>query len=236
MSRMVDYMISYASGRDDVWAQMSSPQKIRWGFLFNGFGVNAIPTLEFDKYYPQCKLYALLDIQIDHAMMVANYNKETRLKRTVFGMVYSHAVTLMESFIGDSLIALVAFHPHIVQGLAAHYDEINKNGKMTLTQIIALPDGVKGQIINFLQNDTFHNPDTIMKIFHRALGNFGKGIDTTQLRPIIMRRHDIIHRNGTSPSGEKFILELDALEADIETIRNFAADLLNRMNTAIINT
>jgi hypothetical protein len=235
MSRMVDYMISLANGRDEVWEEMSETQRERWHFIFDGLGINETPTVEFDKNFPHCKLYTLLDLQVDQAMMVAHYNKETRLKRTVFGMVYSHAVTLLESFIGDSLIALANQHPQVLQGLAAYYDEINKSGKMTLTEIISLPNGIKGKIIYLLQNDTFHNPDTIIKIFHKAIGDFGKGINTTKLRPIISRRHDIIHRNGMTTSGEKLTLELEMVDTDIKIIREFSADLLSRMNSAIIH-
>lgn len=235
MSRIVDYMISLASRRDDVWDKMSDIQREKWAFLFDYFNTDTAPTVEFDNHFSQCKLYTLLDIQIDQAMMVAHHNKETRLKRTVYGMVCSHSVTLLQSFIGDSLIVLAKCHSQILQGLATRYDEVNKHTKMTLSEIIKFPNGAKGKIITLLQNDTFHNPDTIIKIFHEAIGEFGKGIDTTQLRPIISRRHDIIHRNGMSPTGEKIVLELEMLEADIKTIREFAGDLLNRMNSAIAN-
>ena len=234
MSRMVDYMISLANGRDDVWDKMSDSQRERWAFLFGDFATDTAPTIEFDEHFPQCKLYTLLEIQTNQAMMVAHHNKETRLKRTVYAMVYSHSVTLLESFIGDSLIALVKCHPQILQGLATHYDEV-KNTKMTFAQIINLPDGIKGKIISLLQNDTFHNLGTIDNIFQKAFGVFGKGIDTNSLGPIISRRHDIVHRNGMSPTGERLMLELDFLETDIKTIMKFAGDLLNRMNSAVTN-
>lgn len=233
MSRMADYMISLANGRDEVWDSMSVTQKQRWMFLFADYGVVCEPSAEFGDHFPQCKLYSLLNIQLDQAVMVARYNKDTRLKRTVYGMVYSHAVTLLETFIGDSLIALAGFHSTVLLGVAQYYDEINKNGKMTISEVMALPNGIKGKVISLLQNDTFHNPDTIVKMFHKAFGEYGKGIDTSQVRPIIARRHDIIHRNGVSSSGERLTLELEMLEEDIKVIRGFSADLLAKINSAI---
>lgn len=235
MSRTVDYMIALANGRDDVWNKMSETQREKWAFLFDDFDTDEPPTVDFDNHFPQCKLYALLDIQIDQAMMVAHHNKETRLKRSVYGMVYSHSVTLLESFIGDSLIALAKCHSQVLQGLAKYYDEGNKYTRMTLSELITYPNGAKDKIIALLQNDTFHNPNTIMNMFQKSIGEYGKNIDTTQLRPIISRRHDIVHRNGVSLTGERLMLELEILEADIKVIREFAGDLLSRMNSAVIN-
>ncbi len=202
-------------------------------FLFTDYGVVCEPSAEFGDHFPQCKLYSILNIQLDQAVMVARYNKDTRLKRTVYGMVYSHAVTLLETFIGNSLIALAGFHLTVLLGVAQYYDEINKNGIMTMSEVMALPNGMKGKITSLLQNDTFHNPDTIVKMFHKAFGEYGKGIDTSQVQPIIARRHDIIHRNGVSSSGERLMLELEILEEDIKVIRGFSADLLAKINSAI---
>lgn len=235
MSRISEFLILITQGRDTTWSQMSPSDKKRLSFLFNGTGILSIPTDAFASYFPQNKLHALLEIKLENALAVAYHNSKLNFKRTVFEMVYSHSVTLLESFISDSLIALATSHTKLLHGVATYYDEANRNSKLSLTEICNLPNGIKGRIIHTLQNDTFHNPDTILNIFYKTLGDFGKGIDTSRLRPIISRRHDIIHRNGSSTTGENLILELDMLEADIKAIREFAVDLRNRMDSAIIN-
>jgi hypothetical protein len=233
MSRMKDYLFLLCRERDNVLDRLSDERMADRPEIFNGVGQQTPPSEEFDESFPQCGLYVLFTVQLQNVMEVAHFNNTHDFKRIVYSMVYSHAVTLLESFISQSLTALAERYDELLIGLASHYDA-KKREKMTLMDVVVHPGGIKGKIKKNLSDDLFHNPETIRTIFFDMFGEDGKGVDIGKLAPIIKRRHDIVHRNGTSVNGSVLRIELDMLNSDIKHIQELALDLNERITNAVL--
>ncbi len=233
MSRMKEYFFLLCQERDKALGKLPDALIETWPELFQGYGRLKPPSEVFDERFPHCSLYALFKMQLQEILQVAYFNKTHQFKRVVYGMAYSHAVTLLESFISQSLIALALKYDVLLPGLAVHYDR-KKKEKMSLKDVISLPDGIRGRLKQCLTEDVFHNPDTIRSIFEDMFGEEGKGVAIGSLKPIISRRHDIVHRNGSATNGDVLHVGLDVLEADNKLINEFALDLKDRMTNAIV--
>ncbi len=94
--------------------------------------------------------------------------------------------------------------------------------------------GLKGLVIEGLSKDVFHNLKTVKNVFGLMFDDAGKGIDIGPLEVVIERRHDIVHRNGTSVTGETFMVEFDMLKRDVMLIIDFANDLKKRMTSSVL--
>ncbi|NWA45790.1 hypothetical protein HX889_49885 [Pseudomonas reactans] len=234
MSRMKDYLIILCNERDEALSSIADIENYSSRALFDGYGSLTPPSLEFDQCFPHCGYYALLLTQTDNIMEVARLNNDHNFKRVVYGMAYSHTVTLLESYISQSLVALARQHSCYVTRITQHYDPISTIKKDGWRKVLESEGGIKGLVVESLSKDVFHNLKTVKNVFGLMFEEVGKGIDIGPLENIIERRHDIVHRNGTSMTGETLTVQYDMLERDVILIKKFANVLKERMTSSVI--
>ena len=235
MSGMKDYLMALCEERDKALSSIGDGECDTHRALFSGFGSLTPPSTEFGQHFPHCGDYTLLLIQLDNVMTVARHNGDHNFKRIVWSMAYSHAVTLLESFISQSLVALAKQYSIFVTRIAQHYDPIATIKKEGWKKILESPDGIPGFVIDGLANDVFHNLKTVKNLFGLMFEDIGRGIDIGPVEPVINRRHDIVHRNGTSMTGEIVQIEFDQLDHAVALIKTFANDLKERMTAGVVS-
>lgn len=234
MSGMKEYLMDLCEERDKVLSTIGDGECDSYSELFFGYGSLTPPSAEFGQHFPHCGDYILLLIQLDNVMTVARHNGDHNFKRIVWTMAYSHAVTLLESFISQSLVALAKQYNIFVTRITQHYDPIITIKKEGWRKVLESPDGIPGLVIDGLANDVFHNLKTVKNLFGLMFDDIGKGIDIGSLEPVINRRHDIVHRNGTSMTGEIVKIEFSQLDHDVALIKTFANDLKERMTAGVV--
>lgn len=234
MSGMKEYLMDLCEERDKVLSTIGDGECDSYSELFFGYGSLTPPSAEFAKYFPHCGDYILLIIQLDNVMTVARHNGDHNFKRIVWSMAYSHAVTLLEAFISQSLVALAKQYNIFVTRITQHYDPITTIKKEGWRKVLESPGGIPGLVIDGLANDVFHNLKTVKNLFGLMFDDAGKGIDISPLEPVINRRHDIVHRNGASMTGEIVNIEFSQLDQDVALIKAFANDLKERMTAGVV--
>ncbi|MEC4238528.1 hypothetical protein [Pseudomonas sp. DSV-1] len=232
MSRMGEFLLSVCDERDEILVLIEERKDID-PRIFCGYGSNTAPSEEFNSFYPHAYGYALFLVELNNALEVAYANTGRRHKRLACAMAYSHAVTLLEAFIAESLISLVQRHKSFIGGLAKYYDA--SVPKMTLSQAWSLSNGVEGRLTELLRSDVFHNPEKIKKIFSAMFEGGENELSVANMLPIIERRHDIVHRNSVSLFGETIVVDLQMLECDLKEIKQFAGELKRRMTRGVNN-
>ncbi|TBU75830.1 hypothetical protein DNK06_17870 [Pseudomonas daroniae] len=152
---------------------------------------------------------------------------------TVNKMVYVHAVTLLETFIGTTVRTLVVSTPQFMASMVANVDELNGKQKYTLKQIAQHPKGVSGVILSVLSNLTFHNPATIRNVLHAMIGKRAEGLDLGPFSSICETRHDIVHRNGKTIDDETIPLEAKEVQHSLSQISRLAQEIRDRIHEAL---
>ncbi len=122
MSRIKDHLIGLCNERDEALCALDGLEFDNSSALFYGYGTLIPPSLEFDHTFPHCGYYALLLTQLENIMDVARLNGGHNFKRVVYGMAYSHSVTLLESYISQSLVALATQYSNFATRITQHYD------------------------------------------------------------------------------------------------------------------
>lgn len=152
---------------------------------------------------------------------------------TIQKMAFVHAVTLMEAMIGDMIKALAIKHSHIMKKLSLCVEDSSAKKKFSIREILEQPGGVDGIVLEIFAKVTFHNLDSLKRILEGIFPETMRGLDYAQVRPVIERRHDFVHRNGKNTKGENVIMTSEILKNDMNVIHYFASQVYVRINDAM---
>lgn len=145
-------------------------------------------------------------------------------------MAYAYAVTLLESFLGDTLKSLVSENESFFKNAISNVDELRK-ARYSLEDLASGEVSAKGLAIKKLSDILYHNIPKTIKAYEAALG-ISINIDLTRIVEIVGIRHDIAHRNGITKDGESIeISDLD-MEQLFIVITTFAEQLHQEITAA----
>lgn len=119
---------------------------------------------------------------------------------TICKMVYVHSVTLLESFLSDTLKSLIVKEPQYFKNAIKNINEI-KNEKFSLVEIDSLNGCTTSLLLKKLSGIMYHNIPKMQVIYSKVLDK-RLNIDISRVVEIVNIRHDIVHRNGTNTEGE----------------------------------
>ncbi|HGS4726174.1 TPA: hypothetical protein ACMDQ7_003419 [Vibrio cholerae] len=156
-------------------------------------------------------------------MQVAVFHEETFYK-----MSYAHAVTLMESFLADTVRSLILTDETYFMN-AIHKVETLKESKYTLVEIAKQPDGAKGFAIAELSKIMYHNIPKVREILKAILGK-KITVDISNVCRITELRHDIVHRDGKTTDGTLIKVDKDIALETINLIEQFVENVASEVS------
>jgi hypothetical protein len=138
-------------------------------------------------------------------------------------MVFSHQVTALEAYLGDTLINEVMGDADALQRLIVEANEL-KDAKFTLAQIASSPDLVQSTVRAYLRNILYHNLDKVDTLYDIAL-EF-RILKLVKNKPSLFKavglRHDCVHRNGFDKDGKELKVFTKAFVQSVaDQIRDF---------------
>jgi len=122
-------------------------------------------------------------------------------------MVFSHQVTAMEAYLGDTLTNEVIRDPDALQRLIQMADGL-KDRKFSLLEIAGSQDLVLREVVSYLRAQIYHNLKKVDVLYNIALEvrPLMLAKDRSNLLKAIKLRHDCVHRNGVDKDGNKLNL------------------------------
>ncbi|OZS42293.1 hypothetical protein [Photobacterium sanguinicancri] len=199
------------------WAYMQASQEEPVEF-FDWYVSHSYSDIQRTFHFQIHKLRDLMDMQ------VAVFHEETFYK-----MSYAHAVTLMESFLADTVRSLIlADNKYFIN--AINKVEALKECKFTISEIAKQKDGAQGFAITELSKIMYHNIPKVREILKAILGK-SLSIDISNVCRITSLRHDIVHRDGKTTDGK--LIKVDR-EITMEAIGHIEA-FVNNVSEEIHN-
>jgi hypothetical protein len=117
-------------------------------------------------------------------------------------LIFSHQVTALEAYLGDTLMNVVASDADAMQRLIDGDDDLSKQ-KFTLAEIRKEPGLVERKVREHLRTILYHNLAKVDALYGIALGI--RILSLTDKKPdlfrAVMLRHDCVHRNGFDKEG-----------------------------------
>jgi hypothetical protein len=117
-------------------------------------------------------------------------------------LVFSHQVTALEAYLGDTLKNEVFRDLNALQRLVDQDDDLKKE-KFTLAEISKDPRLIEKKVREHLRGIMYHNLARVDVLYRIALGVkiLDLATDKKSLFAAVMLRHDCVHRNGADKDG-----------------------------------
>jgi glutaredoxin len=149
-------------------------------------------------------------------------------------LLYANVVTLMETFLSDAITNIVINDKALTERLVETTPRFIE-AKFSLSSIYAHYKKMDKEVAEYLQNDVlYHSIWTVEKLYRNVLGiHFPQ--DLTSLNKIIMKRHDIVHRNGKTVEGKTIIITTEEVKSAIATISEFVSFVEKQLPQKIRN-
>lgn len=142
-------------------------------------------------------------------------------------MVFSHQVTALEAYLGDTLINAVMGDATAMQRLIEQDDDLAKE-KFTLVEISKEPALVKRKVQEHLRSILYHNLAKVDALYNIALGIriLNEAKDRASLFKAVTLRHDCVHRNGFDKDGNELqVFTKEFVQHTADMIRHFVESI-----------
>jgi hypothetical protein len=176
---------------------------------------------EYEWHHSQSHsdFYISFNRSINDLKNILTSHLEPTVSYTVYKMVYVHAVTAMETYLGDSLKSTVLGNQKYIANAAKNLNELTQR-KFKLEDFVLEKDFVAKIVLEQLCKYLYHDVARVMTIYKATL-EFDYSYDLSELIKITTARHDLVHRNGKDNNGKAVELDLGILNRAIEDIEAF---------------
>jgi hypothetical protein len=182
--------------------------------------------------YPQDAFYVnIMDSLVDLQLLLDKCPYEN-LKETFCKMIFVHAITLMETYLGDTIISAIKEKESFLERAIQNCQEL-KDKKLSLHQIFKNSDIVQNTVFNEISKVIFHNLSKVIQIY-KAIFDITLPHPEALLK-LIATRHDIVHRNGKNKAGEKININKERVIELFKEIESFISDVDSKVQEKLQN-
>jgi len=102
--------------------------------------------------------------------------------------------------------------------------------KLLYADIFKAYDEIEKEITGYLWNISWHNLEKVMPLYQRTLGIDFPGKETRdKIFVAILKRHDIIHRNGKTEEGEEHLITRTDVQELIKSAETLARHIARQL-------
>lgn len=148
-------------------------------------------------------------------------------ENTLAKMAYTHSVTLLESYLGDTLKSIVVSSEYHLSNAMQNITEVSQ-AKYSLHELSRAKSDLRALTLLKIAEILFHNIPKVMKTFEAVLGRKLQ-VNLSNVIKITSIRHDIAHRNGRKKDGTELHITVKDLYLAINAIKKFAEDFQNEI-------
>jgi hypothetical protein len=166
-------------------------------------------------------------------MAESNLDNSTKMafmlhSNIVVKMSYAYAVTLLESFLSDTLKAIITENSSFLQNAIRNVEEVSK-AKYSIVQLSETDLNICSLAIKHTAEILFHNIPKVRKVYEQVLG-VKLNLDISKVSKITALRHDIVHRNGYTIKNKPINISAQDLYQAIGDIKEFTYSLQKSIN------
>lgn len=244
MGSTKEWMMELEDGRMIQWMRenYNIPEETEIDEDYPGFeGMAAVYQHELDKEeyeahmkwfeeHPFLETYSVFTENLKSLKVMVSQRTNPFDDTTIHRMAYAHAVTLFEAMVGDVIKTALLSFPHLMTRFIGKLAE-DKSLKFTVKEIAEL--GINGIVMNIINAQTFHNPLTVKNYVNLVTGKVLPDTHMAKTKKVIEMRHDFVHRNGKTVTGEYHNVDTALVIGSIEVIEKFADDVFETLSKAM---
>lgn len=152
-------------------------------------------------------------------------------RRLIERLAYGYAVTALEVFLGDALQNTIEHSATAQLALAKALKDLPA---ISVSAVLANPSAGLDALRQYLQSLIYHNLSKIHGICAQAFGVrvLTGGDRDARLLKAVNKRHDLVHRNGKTKSGDLVAIDQGELEELFIDIAAFADEFYAALTAA----
>ena len=149
-------------------------------------------------------------------------------------MLFVNVVTALETYLSDAFINTVVPNQALMRRFIEGTPEFQSE-KITLSDIFKAIEEVEQKAKSYLADVVWHNLQRVKPMYKDTLGiDFPK--DIGDIFRAIIKRHDIVHRNGKTKSGDEILIQqqdIIDLVAAVESFTQYIDTQLSEFKSTI---
>ena len=206
----------YSNYQYHMWEEAESKAELRWLKENDSLDIYNIFIDELDA------LKVMAESNFDNPQKIAFILH----KNIIVKMSYAYAVTLLESFLGDTLKSIISENDTYLKNALCKF-KILKNVK--LTDLASTDVNLRLLVLKHVGDVLYHNIPNVLEMYEQIL-RVKLNIEKSNIVKITKLRHDIVHRNGQSIDGTDISLKPEDFNDAIEYIKEFSGALQKAIN------
>jgi hypothetical protein len=149
--------------------------------------------------------------------------KTARLRQAFLRMLYSSAITALETYLSDAFYQTVIKDEALIEKLMLTTPEF-RDKKYSLSELVEWKKQTNEKVSEYLFNIVWHNLAKVRCMYRDVLGtNFPDDSDAVHAAVVI--RHDIVHRGGKTKSGKPHNFRESDIEKLFAAIEGFVKEI-----------
>ncbi len=206
--------------------------------LQEGFSINIDPQeldVEYNYYYDE-EYAAILDnrnyykkfteeiqnLSQLNDLLIENDKLQAILKR----QIYISVIGTMEIFLSDTFI-------HLTDEKKAYFENFIKTHpafkerKFELSQIYEVTTKLNATVKTVMIDMIYHNLPAVKKMYESTFEMEFPAI--SKVFPMVLKRHDLVHRNGKTKAGTLVDLNTEVIEELIREVSSFIFEIVTKL-------
>jgi hypothetical protein len=140
-----------------------------------------------------------------------------------YRLLFVNVITAMETYLSDAFINTVVHNPALMRHFIETTPEF-QNEKVALSDVFSALEKIEQKANGHLVDVVWHNLERVKPMFRDTLGiEFPK--DMGAVFRAIVKRHDIVHRNGKTKTGKGIPIACQDVIGLIASVQAFVHDV-----------
>ncbi|WP_367239167.1 HEPN/Toprim-associated domain-containing protein [Pseudomonas fulva] len=135
---------------------------------------------------------------------------------TLARLLYSNIITAFETYLSDTMKKQIVTRAAVRRRFVESNETFKE--KISLQDIFRRLENLNNEIIQAIDTMTFHNLDKTAGLYKAVLDTHLPSEHMADLKAAILKRHDIVHRNGKTVHGVNVIITSEDLKKLIGTV------------------
>ncbi|ELY4112148.1 hypothetical protein SMY46_003880 [Cronobacter turicensis] len=145
-------------------------------------------------------------------------------------MCFSSIITAMEAYLSDIMRREVQNKDAIKRRFVENYSKFQKE-RIDVPKLYEFMDKLDSRILEELNDTSFHNIQTARKMFRDVLLIDFPETTIPELNRAVIRRHDIVHRNGKTTAGH----HLHITSNDVSSLLNIVETCISDIDRQVLD-
>ncbi len=174
---------------------------------------------QFDAITESRNNYKTFFSEIDQLLKLSQLQKEgDELKKILNRQIFIGLIGCMETFLSDVFLKLVFDNKMYFRSFVKTHPEF-KTRKFELREIFDQQEQLEMNVKKVILDTIFHNLPSVSNMYKSTFDIEFPNIGTMQKH--ILKRHDLVHRNGKTKDGQELIIEDRDLTQLIKDLEDF---------------